>query len=172
MTQPPCPRCRSDETERVPREGLLERLASLVYVYPFRCGACLRRFRALQWGQRYVRSRRERRREERHSVDFWTTLTLSLDAAGPPGPPARVRDISVTGLALETQAPLQPGQHLELDLQSGAGERPIRVEVAVVRAVQSGRVGLQFVGVKGESDARLRKFLSGREGHAPAEPTA
>jgi hypothetical protein len=33
-------------------------------------------------------------------------------------------------------------------------------------------VGLQFVGVKGETDARLLKFLSGREGHAPAGPTA
>ncbi|HKZ05347.1 MAG TPA: PilZ domain-containing protein [Methylomirabilota bacterium] len=170
MTQPLCPRCRSEETERVPREGFLERLASLVYVYPFRCRTCLRRFRAVQWGQRYVRSRRERRREERHAVDLGTTLWL--EASGESGPPARVRDISTTGLALETQAELQPGQHFELDLQAGTGERPIRVEVAVVRTVQSGRVGLQFVGVKGESDERLRKFLSGREGHAPAEPTA
>lgn len=170
MPQPLCPRCRSEETERVAREGLLERVASLVYVYPFACRACLRRFHALQWGQRYVRSRRERRREERHPVDLWTMLWL--EAGGQPGLPGRVRDISTTGLALETQAPLQPGQHLELDLQPGAGERPIRVEVAVVRTVQSGRVGLQFVGVKGETDARLRKFFSGREGHAPAEPTA
>jgi hypothetical protein len=170
MTQSLCPRCRSEETERVPREGLLERLASLVYVYPFRCRACLHRYRALQWGQRYVRSRRERRREERHAVDLGTTLWL--EAGAPPGPPARVRDISTTGLALDTQADLQPGQHLELDLQPGPGERPIRVEVAVVRTLESGRVGLQFVGVKGETDARLLKFLSGREGHAPAGPTA
>jgi hypothetical protein len=167
MAQPFCPRCRSEETERVSREGFLERLASLVYVYPFRCRACLRRFRTLQWGRRYVRARRERRQEERRPVDLWTTLWL--EAGGQPG---RVRDISSTGLTLETQAELQTGQHLELDLQPGPGERPIRVEVAVVRTIQSGRVGLQFVGVKDESDERLRKFLVRPEGRASAEPTA
>jgi hypothetical protein len=167
MAQPLCPRCRSNETERVSRDGLFERLASLVYVYPFRCRACLRRFLRLQWGQRYVRARRERRRDERVPVDLWTTLWL--EAGGQTG---RVRDISQTGLALETTADLRPGQHLELDLQPGDGERPIRVEVAVVRTIQSGKVGLQFVGVKDESDARLRKFLAGREGRAPAEPPA
>jgi PilZ domain len=166
MADPHCPRCRGEVTERVSRDGLLERLASLVYVYPFRCHNCLRRFHALRWGQRYVRQRRERRRDERRPVDFWTTLWLEQG-----GQPGRVRDLSATGLALETQADLQPGQHLELDLQPGPGERPIRVEVAVARTIGSGKVGLQFVGVKHESDERLRKFLTSGERGTPPELT-
>lgn len=162
MAVPLCPRCRSAEVERVSRDGLLERLASLVYVYPFLCRDCLRRFHAFQWGQRYVRHRRERRREERHPVDFWTTLWLDQG-----GQPARVRDLSIGGLALETHADVRPGQHLDLDLQSAHGEQPIRVEVAVVRTIQSGKIGLQFVGVKDGGDERLRRFLTGHRRDAP-----
>lgn len=162
MADPSCPRCRGAEIERVSREGLFERVASIVYVYPFRCRACLRRFHAFQWGQRYVRTRKERRRHERWPVDLWTTVWL--EAGGQPG---RVRDLSESGLALETQAELPPGQHLELDLQPGPGERPIRVEVAAVRTIQSGRIGLQFIRVKDESDERLQKFLTGRAGDVP-----
>jgi hypothetical protein len=111
-------------------------------------------------------------------VDFWTTLWL--EAGQQPG---RARDLSVAGMSLETDAPLEPGQHLELDLQLAPGERPIRVEVAVVRSVQSGRAGLQFVRVKDDGDARLQKFsLAAREATAreaftpppprPAPPSA
>ena len=164
MADPHCPRCRNQETERVSRDGLFERLASIAYVYPFRCRACLRRFRAFQWGQRYVRMRKERRKHERRPVDLWTTLWL--EAGGQPG---RVLDLSQTGLALETQADLQPGQHLELDLQPGPGERPIRVEVAVARTIGSGKVGLQFIRVKDEGEERLRRFLTGREPTEPSE---
>ena len=155
------------DTARVAQ--ILDEMGTLMEVRgenPFRCRACLQRFRRLQWGQRYVRARRERRRDARHPVDFWATLWL--EAGGRPG---RVRDISRSGLALETTADLQPGQHLELDLQPGSGERPIRVEVAVVPAVQSGKIGLQFVGVKDGTDERLRKFLAGQEGRATAGPT-
>jgi hypothetical protein len=37
----------------------------------------------------------------------------------------------------------------------------------VVRTIQSGQVGLQFIRVKDESDARLRKFLTGRSDVPP-----
>ena len=163
MAEPHCPRCQSEVIERAGRAGLLERLLSVAYVYPFRCQSCLHRFRAVVWGQRYVRvtrtARSERRRHPRHPVDFWTTLWL--EAGQHPG---RARDLSVAGMSLETDAPLEPGQHLELDLQTSPGERPIRVEVAVVRSVQSGRAGLQFVRVKDDGDARLQKFsLAARE---------
>ena len=143
MAEPHCPRCQGEETERVSRDGLFEHLASIAYVYPFRCRACLRRFRAFRWGQRYVRVRKERRKHERRPVDLWTTLWL--EAGG------------------------QPGQNLELDLQTGPGERPIRVEVAVVRTIGSGRLGLQFVGVRDAGQERLRRYLVGREPQAPTE---
>jgi PilZ domain len=169
MAEPHCPRCKSEVVERAGRAGLLERLLSVAYVYPFRCQSCLHRFRLMVWGQRYVRTQRtglaERRQHTRHTVDFWTTLWLEKG-----GRPGRARDLSAAGMSLETDASLEPGQHLELDLQPAPDERPIRVEVAVVRSVQSGRVGLQFVQMKDDGDARLQKFLAGREAPAPPDP--
>ena len=182
MAEPHCPRCQSEVIERASRAGLLERLLSVAYVYPFRCQSCLHRFRTLAWGQRYVRIQRaprvERRRHRRDPVDFWTTLWL--EAGQQPG---RARDLSVAGMSLETDAPLEPGQYLELDLQFAPGEPPIRVEVAVVRSVQSGRAGLQFVQIKDDGAARLQKLsLAAREAAAreaftpppprPAPPSA
>lgn len=40
---------------RIPRVGVVDHLLSVAYIYPFRCGHCLRRFRATQWGKRYRR---------------------------------------------------------------------------------------------------------------------
>jgi hypothetical protein len=50
-----CPRCQSLHVQRVPRAGLIDRVLSVFYVYPFWCGHCLRRFRKMQWGKRYRR---------------------------------------------------------------------------------------------------------------------
>lgn len=168
MAEPHCPRCKSEVIERAGRAGLLERLLSIAYIYPFRCQSCLHRSRLMVWGQRYVRTQRtgsaDRRKHTRHTVDFWATLWLKKG-----GRPGRARDLSARGMSLETDAPLEPGQHLELDLQPALGERPIRVEVAMVRSVQSRRVGLQFVQMKDDGVARLQKLLAG--GEAPAPPT-
>jgi predicted Zn-ribbon and HTH transcriptional regulator len=39
-----CPKCRSDAIKRAHRQGLKERLSSLVLVYPYRCRKCGHRF--------------------------------------------------------------------------------------------------------------------------------
>ena len=40
---------------RIPRVGVIDHLLSVAYIYPFRCGHCLRRFRTMQWRKRYRR---------------------------------------------------------------------------------------------------------------------
>ena len=50
-----CPRCGWPEVRRTRRVGWLDRLLSIVYIYPFRCGRCLYRYRAMRWGVRYGR---------------------------------------------------------------------------------------------------------------------
>ncbi|OGK76779.1 MAG: hypothetical protein A2X52_22160 [Candidatus Rokubacteria bacterium GWC2_70_16] len=149
-----CRRCGSDQVRRASRVGLLERLLSAGYVYPFRCEVCHRRFRALRWGEHYVRAGPDRRRHERLPVDFWTTLFLKDGERQ-----GRVRDLSEGGATLEADLPVAAGDSLELTLKPSDSEPPITVEVAVVRSVQSGRLGLQFVRVKGGDDERLGKFL-------------
>ncbi len=152
-----CRRCGSDQVRRASRENVFERLLSLAYVYPFRCIPCSHRFRALRWGERWTRVGQERRRHERQPVDVWTTLFWQ-ETRGQ----GRVRDLSPGGATLETDLAMAPGDTLELTLAPSESEPPLTVEVAVVRSVQSGRLGLQFVRVKGGDDERLAKFLQGQ----------
>ena len=51
---PRCPACHADAVRRSGRQGVLERLLSVVYIYPFRCTRCGQRVRAMQWGARYT----------------------------------------------------------------------------------------------------------------------
>ena len=149
-----CRRCGSDQVRRASRLGLLERLLSVGYVYPFRCLVCAHRFRSLRWGEHYVRAHEDRRKHARQPVDVWTRLWWQdTEQQG------RVRNLSEGGASLDTELAIPAGESLELTLQPGGSEPPITVEVAVVRSVQSGRVGLQFVKVKSGDDERLKKFL-------------
>ena len=51
----PCPACGGTLARRAHRNGLAEKIFSVLYVYPFRCQFCAHRFLALQWGARYHR---------------------------------------------------------------------------------------------------------------------
>ena len=51
----PCPACGGALARRAHRNGLAEKMFSVLYVYPFRCQLCWHRFLALQWGTRYHR---------------------------------------------------------------------------------------------------------------------
>jgi hypothetical protein len=50
-----CPHCRSTHVRRSRRASVADRLLSTAFIYPFRCGRCLTRFRIMRWGWRYPR---------------------------------------------------------------------------------------------------------------------
>ena len=166
MAEPHCPRCR----ERGYRARAPGRPASSVWRASSTstrsaAASCLHGSGPSCWGQRYVRiAKRAASRGRRHR---WTSGPRSGSRRA--GSPAE-RATSRRPASPRDRRPLQPGQHLELDLQPAPGERPIRVEVAVVRSVQSGRSDLQFVRVKDDGDARLRRFLAGREARPRSRP--
>src|SRR2546422_144823 len=84
MGDPRCHHCGRRRARHCHRVGALERVLAAVYVYPFRCQVCGRRFRALAWGKRYVRLQPgERRRLQRVVVDLYPR---SHDATVPPAP--------------------------------------------------------------------------------------
>ena len=60
-----CTRCRKPFVKASRRQGLLDRLLSLAYAYPFRCQVCRYRFHLLQWGLRYIERDVDRREYER-----------------------------------------------------------------------------------------------------------
>lgn len=149
-----CPRCRSEFVRRSSRRGLAERLSSLVYVYPFRCQLCQHRFRAFRWKERYVRTVPDRRELERVPADFGSTVWWRHRHRE-----GRVVDLSMAGCSLETDAEIPEGEVLQVKLDAVSEERGIVVDRAVVRSVQPGRLGLQFIRVQEDEEGRLRQYL-------------
>src|SRR3990167_6134375 len=100
-----CPRCRSPHVRRVGRDGTLERLLSAAYIYPFRCQVCEIRFKRLRWGERYVRVELDRRDFSRVATSLWAAVVWQGHQSQ-----ATVRDLSVAGCWLETDAPIPIGE--------------------------------------------------------------
>ena len=152
-SMPACPRCGEAHVRRTSRENVLERLFSLFYLYPFRCQLCGHRFRAVQWGQRYVRRQGDRREFERHPARFPVTFGLGSEQHE-----GVVRQISIDGCTVETTVPLTPGSALSLTMRPDGGE-PISVTHCLVRTVAPDRLGIQFVQLSVEEHDALRRLV-------------
>jgi hypothetical protein len=156
MLRPLCPRCSKEYVRRVSRVGLGERVASLFYVYPFRCQLCGHRFKLLQWGVKYRRFEEDRREYERMAANFPVTFV-----AGAVNGQALVVDISMAGCTLQTEAQLAEGNILQMGLQVSNTPQPINVEAAIIRSIQSGRAGVEFLRVENGERERLQSFIRG-----------
>ncbi len=154
MRDPVCTQCGRDFVQRTHRDGLLERLLSVAYVYPFRCQLCTHRFRAMQWGKRYVKEAIDKRQYQRFAIRL--PVSFSSDQAEGTG---TVTDISMGGCGLETDAQLSTGALLQLHLRIADQEPPVTVEAAAVRSVRAKFVGVQFLRVRPEEKERLSQFV-------------
>ena len=96
---------------RASRIGALEQVLSLVYVYPFRCQLCRRRFRALQWGVRYTKQPEDTRQYKRQPMTFLVTFSGQQMRGEGVG-----TDISLGGCRLRTDAQLWKGTLLQVQV--------------------------------------------------------
>ena len=136
------------------RQGMLDHLLSIVYIYPFRCQVCFHRFRTFQWGVRYVKQAREKRQQDRIVTRFRITFAGNgIDGSG------MVTLVSLGGCAIETDAKLSSGQILQLQLKPSDRSPAVAVDAAVVRGVRSPIVGLQFLRFRMEERERLSQFV-------------
>ncbi len=149
-----CRRCGKGSANRLHRGGVFGHLLSLVYIYPYRCRACWRRFRAFRWGTRYVRKQANRRSHRR----LQTHLPVVFSSGETHGE-GIVTDIAMGGCRLKTRVRLTEDTPLELKLQVLEGETEIRVDRATVRSVESFFTGLSFAHLAGAEKKRLRSFL-------------
>ncbi len=149
-----CPKCGKEGGNRLHRGGVFERLLSCVYIYPYRCVACWRRFRALRWGTRYVRKQANRRSHRR----FQTHLPVVFSCGQTHGEGV-VTNIAMGGCRLKTDVKLTEDTPLELKLQVPGSETEIRVAKATVRSVGSFFAGLSFARLAGAEKKQLRCFL-------------
>jgi len=168
--QPTCPVCQSTYVRRSPRSGMFEQVLSLLYVYPFRCQLCSTRFTTLQWGVRYSKQQ-DLRQYERIGVRF-PILFSNGQVVGK----GTVTDVSVGDCAFESDAQLQQGDSLKLELFAKSGRPPIVVEQAVIRSVRGGTLGVQFIKVADSEKSRLHRLVGDMVGafiaplQEPAEP--
>ncbi len=149
-----CPKCGKEGGNRLQRGGVLGHLLSFVYIYPYRCVGCWRRFRALRWGTRYVRKQANRRDHRRFQTHFPVVFSCGQTQGE-----GIVTDIAMGGCRLKTDLKLTEDTPLELKLQVPGIETEIWVDKATVCSVESFFAGLSFARLAGAEKKRLRRFL-------------
>ena len=151
-----CPHCARDFVRRVSNAGLLEVLSSLFYVYPFKCQLCGHRFRFLQWGVRYIRSREDRREYTRMEKEL--PITFSGEGISGHG---TLLNISMGGCSFATAAGLAIGSIVRMELEISSEIPPVIVEAAVVRNTRKGGAGVEFIQWQKSERERLQLFIRG-----------
>ena len=156
MASKKCPDCGRDFVRRVSRAGLAETLLSLVHVYPFKCQLCGHRFRSFQQGVYYLGVENDRREYDRMEVKF--PVTFSNEGMTGEG---MLIIISMAGCSFSTSAKLDVGTTVKLRLQISGAVPPVTVDAAVVRNVQTGNAGVEFLRWQETERERLQHFIKG-----------
>ncbi len=156
MRHPLCPTCHKRYVYRSRRRGLIEHVASLLYVYPFRCQVCTHRFLAFLRGVRFDEHQIERRDYIRIPLRY--TATFLGEMTG------RTVNLSVQGCALDTETfpPKDGVLRLSLHPLHQSKDLPdIQVEAAVARSVEESLhlIGLEFVGLTSADRQRLQQIV-------------
>ncbi|SRR5712691_3958547 len=154
-----CPRCGKSFVRRSQRQGLKERLLSLVYLYPFRCQVCANRFRAFQFRSWYVKRTVDRRQYVRLSTRIPTTFAEDIKPGEQRVGEGVMTDISLGGCYMQTVVQLSQGTLVSLELQTEQHTPAIAVEAAIVRIVRPTGVGLEFLQLSEPEHERFSQFI-------------
>ena len=156
MTNKKCSRCGREFVRRVSRAGLPEALLSLFYVYPFKCQLCGHRFRSFQQSVHYSGAGEDRREYDRLEVKF--PVAFSGEKVSGEG---MLIIISMDGCGFATSAEIEVGMIVKLQLHISGAVAPVTVDAAVVRNVQIGSVGVEFLRWQETERERLQHFIRG-----------
>lgn len=154
--KPQCPSCESPFVIQAEPVTLLDRLASLVGLYPFQCELCKRRFRMKQEkGQ--PSGPKERRKSVRVPVQIPVTFE-SNEVSGD----GTLTDISPHGCSLLSQQPLKYGMVLRLNIPAGPGQKPGSTvpQLATVMGVNGNRAGLKFLAYSSQERDALAQTVT------------
>lgn len=149
-----CPACESTLARRAHRNGLTEKMLSVLYVYPFRCQRCGHRFRTLQWGTRYHRVSVDHREYHRHLVHIPVTLSSQHGEFH-----GKTTDLSIGGCTLVASGPFRGNSQWSVRLLLPSETHPVVVDNAVVRSVQNQQIGIEFLRAAPAEKERFRRFI-------------
>ena len=137
-----CPFCESLFVLQVQPEGLLDKLATLMSLYPFQCESCKKRFRVKQQGGQPSTGPEQRRKSLRVPVQIPVTFE-SNEVSGE----GMLTDMSLQGCSLQSQQVLRTGLVIKLNLPAGKGQKPGSTvqQLATVMVVNGNRAGLKFL---------------------------
>jgi len=164
MSEPRCPACGTLYVRRAPLDSVFERLASLAYLYPFRCQLCTSRFRSLQWGVRYSEEGADKREYERLEIKFPVTFTGRLVSGE-----GLATDISLTGCRMETDVQLPDGTVVNLALKTSDKKPPLTAQAEVVRSIRPRLLGMKFTRLTQEQREHLTQLVTSLLGLPPVK---
>jgi hypothetical protein len=153
-----CPKCRTSIVRQARRRGLIERWISALTIYPLRCQLCAHRFVALI-GQPSVNPRRD---YERLFVRYPASFTHAMSTDPLQAVSGTMVNLCLKGCKIESPKVEQQGTVLTVTFQPTEGGLPIAVEGAVVRYTLADCMGLEFLSVEAEEEARLRQIIETR----------
>ena len=151
-----CPTCGSSFVRATYCEGGIERLLSLVNLFPFRCQLCMTRFRSISPNARQNRQVSDRRQYTRLAASIEAQVLDKQQSAAT----NRITDISMDGCTLQTTGFLK-GAHIELVLKPSVENEMIRIEKAMVCSVRPSSIGVRFLDVQLEYQRRLAQVILG-----------
>jgi GAF domain/PilZ domain/Sel1 repeat len=100
----------------------------------------------------------ERRHTMRHRAHSPAYARLNAAQAGAPDL-SEILDISEDGMSIQTSSPLDVERHLSLSLDLSETGAPIRTTGKVVWSESSGRAGIRFAKLSGQSLDQLKEWL-------------
>jgi hypothetical protein len=150
-----CSQCRKPFVHAVQQKGLLDRLLHRIYVHPYRCKVCRRRFYAMQWGIHPAVVPTDAGQYRMRPVQIHGTL---LERWG--HREGDITDLSVGGCMIELTAPLLEGTLLGVLLDAIDDEPPITIEAAIVRSALGLRAEVEFLRLAPKEWDRLNRFVT------------
>jgi len=150
-----CTRCATDYVRQSRRSGTIDRILSMLRMFPFRCQRCTHRFWVIRLGQDFDATPNDEKREyQRFAVDIPATFRGEQNSGK-----GRITTLAIRGACLETESRLEHGTRVSLTLSLPGMHPPVEIETAVVRAALGKRFGLEFLEIDSLDDERLRSHI-------------
>lgn len=166
-----CPRCRKGGVLRSRPQSLCEHVTSWIWIVPYHCQRCSRRFLAFSLGKESCDYPIDRREHLRIPV----RLCLSFSGGKVRGE-GTVMDLSLGGCIIKSDTHVHVDDIFYLEIVVAEDESPIEV-AAMVQSVGARGIAFKFLR-KAQESKRLLSFIQSQSGYTSSvlskavEPTA